>query len=392
MSKEERNSYSEFKFESIPDELKTQANWVCYRMEPRFGQPKPTKIPYNPVTGDKAKANEPRTWSKYETCFAAANRGEYAGIGFEFAPPFIGVDLDHCRDAETGEIEDWAQEIIAHLHSYTEASPSGTGVHILIRGKLPPGRRRQGPVEMYDAARFFTMTGDHLSGTPVGVEERSNEIRELHEAFFSADNAGDGAPAPSPEPTVSVLSDSEILNKATRASNGEKFKRLWAGEWQGMYTSQSEADQALCCELAFWTGKDEGRIDCLFRQSGLYRAKWERDDYRSETLAGASAKTGSVYTLSKREQIQKLYAALAADGSQRPAPVAKAHHGAQECQESDIPVEPQAPFSNLKTSGTAKPTLVTPNGSFVTTATILDTASKRRLGISGVVPGGNRTT
>jgi putative DNA primase/helicase len=137
MSKKERNLYREFKFESIPDELKTQATWVCYRMEPRFGQPKPTKIPYNPVTGEKAKANEPTTWTAYESCVAAAERGEYAGIGFEFAPPYVGVDLDHCRDADTGEIEDWAQEIIAHLNSYTEASPSGTGVHIIIRGSLP---------------------------------------------------------------------------------------------------------------------------------------------------------------------------------------------------------------------------------------------------------------
>ena len=72
MSKEERNSYSEFNFETIPHELKTQPNWVCYRMEPRIGQSKPTKIPYNPVASEKAKANEPGTWTDYETCVAAA--------------------------------------------------------------------------------------------------------------------------------------------------------------------------------------------------------------------------------------------------------------------------------------------------------------------------------
>jgi hypothetical protein len=69
------------------------------------------------------------------------------------------------------------EEIVAHLNSYTEASPSGTGIHIIIRGALPPGRRLQGLVEMYDTARFFTMTGDHIISTPVVVEERSFETR-----------------------------------------------------------------------------------------------------------------------------------------------------------------------------------------------------------------------
>jgi putative DNA primase/helicase len=317
MSKEERNSYSEFRFVTIPQELKTQPNWVCYRMESRFGQMKPTKIPYNPVTGEKAKANEPATWTDYETCVAAAERGEYAGIGFEFAPPYIGVDLDQCRNSETGEIDDWAAEIINHLNSYTEASPSGSGVHIIIRGTLPPGRRREGPVEMYDSARFFTMTGVQIPGTPNNIEERTREIADLHAAFFPAMEEGTSVPTALMS-TASSLPDHEVVEKASKAANGEKFRKLWAGEWQGMYPSQSEADQALCCELAFWTGKDESRIDSLFRQSGLYRKKWEREDYRGETLAVAMKKTTTVYTVSKRERVEKLYASLA-DKSARSA-------------------------------------------------------------------------
>ena len=344
MSKEERNSYSEFKFEIIPDELKTQANWVCYRMETRFGQPKPTKIPYNPVTGHKAKANEPATWTAYETCVAAAERGEYAGVGFEFAPPYVGVDLDHCRDAETGEIEDWAQEIIAHLNSYTEASPSGTGVHIIIRGSLPPGRRRQGPVEMYDAARFFTMTGDQVSGTPNNIEERSSEVAELHQAFFPVETATGGPATPAVEGTSGLLSDAEIIERASKAVNGDKFKKLWTGDWQGMYSSQSEADQALCCELAFWTGKDQSQMDSLFRQSGLYRKKWERHDYRGDTLAAAIEKTGTVYSISKREQVENLYAAL----TERPAPVTTAQQNPSEDHQSYIPAPAEATPSNFE--------------------------------------------
>jgi putative DNA primase/helicase len=92
MSKE-RKSHRE-KLAHIPDELKSLPNWVCYRMEQRYGQPKPAKVQYNPIAGDKAKANDATTWTDYDTCVAAVERGEYDGIGFEFAAPYVGVDLD----------------------------------------------------------------------------------------------------------------------------------------------------------------------------------------------------------------------------------------------------------------------------------------------------------
>jgi putative DNA primase/helicase len=113
-----------------------------------------------------------------------------------------------------------------------------------------------------------------------------------------------------------------------------------------MYPSQSEADEALCCELAFWTGRDTARIDFLFRQSGLYRQKWERSDYRGDTLARAMARTAETYTVSKRERIEKLYAALAAQrtggsgGTQTPTPAPMAYQSAQEDQETGISAEP----------------------------------------------------
>ena len=69
-------------------------------------------------------------------------------------------------DPATGEIEGWAQEIIEELNSYTEISPSGTGVHILVRGELPAGRNRKGRFEAYDQGRYFTITGEHLSAHP----------------------------------------------------------------------------------------------------------------------------------------------------------------------------------------------------------------------------------
>jgi len=200
--------------ESIPAELKLVPNWVCYRLERRLFRSKVTKVPYNPVTGAPAKANEPSTWTDYETCLAAIERGEYDGIGFEIAPPYVGSDLDNCRDPETGEVEEWALDVVAHLDSYTEISPSGTGIHVIGRGILPPGRRREGRFEMYDSVRFLTMTGNHVVGTPVTIEHRSDELAELHRAIFPP---VEHEVRPFCEPRPNTLSDAEIIERASKA-------------------------------------------------------------------------------------------------------------------------------------------------------------------------------
>lgn len=71
----------------------------------------------------------------------------------------------------------------------------------------------------------------------------------------------------------SQLSDDELLERAMRSN--KKFRKLWEGEWERDYPSQSEADLALCAMLAYWTGGDWERVDRLFRRSGLYREKWD---------------------------------------------------------------------------------------------------------------------
>jgi hypothetical protein len=78
-----------------------------------------------------------------------------------------------------------------------------------------------------------------------------------------------------------------ILAVAMSAKNGDKFTKLWKGDWENDYSSQSEADLALAAMLAFYTGPNEELLDELFRQSGLYRDKWDRDDYRERVLAKA---------------------------------------------------------------------------------------------------------
>ena len=123
-------------------------------MEPneKKGKGKPDKIPYDPRTGYRAKANDPATWSDYQTAVNAVERGAYDGIGFEFANGVFGVDLDGV--IKDGKLTPEAQDIITTLDSYTEYSPSGTGAHILCKGTIPAKDRRKGNIEMYSEGRF----------------------------------------------------------------------------------------------------------------------------------------------------------------------------------------------------------------------------------------------
>jgi primase-polymerase (primpol)-like protein len=153
--------------ENIPEELTERPQWVCWRLERREG--KQTKVPYIAGTNRRASSTDLMTWRTFDQALAAYEAGEppYDGLGFVFcsADPFVGVDLDDCRDPESGEVAEWAQRIISRVEEgYIEASPSGTGVHVIVEGTARGGRAQKkvpskGKVEMYSRERFFTVTG-----------------------------------------------------------------------------------------------------------------------------------------------------------------------------------------------------------------------------------------
>lgn len=137
------------------------------------GREKPPKKPYNPKFKEReAKPNTPTTWGSFEQALKRFEQGGFDGVGYVFSAedPYTGIDLDNAVNPETGELKTWAAKIVAQFNSYTELSPSGTGVHIIIRGKLPPGRRsmsyEDGKIEAYDDRHYFTMTGLLLPGSP----------------------------------------------------------------------------------------------------------------------------------------------------------------------------------------------------------------------------------
>ena len=271
--------------ERVPDALTARDQWVCWRREERDG--KTTKVPVEPSTGEYASTTDPDTWTDFETALEEIDTTDADGVGFVFTDhdSLVGIDLDDCRDPDSGTIDDWARDIVTRLDSYTEVSPSGTGVHVLAEGELPEGRSRSGDVEMYETSRFFTVTGDHLDTTPRAVERRVDAIRGVH-ADYVQTASGDTEEKPAASPSDGIdIEDDELLERARSAENGDRFDALWRGQTSG-YDSHSEADMALCLHLAFWTGGDPARMDALFRRSGLMRKKWDEVHYADGATYG----------------------------------------------------------------------------------------------------------
>lgn len=152
-------------WDSIPDELQQRDRWICWKYVECDDRDKHKKMPVSPHDGStRIDGTDPSNGTDIETAIATAETHDaVAGLGF-ILEPLVGVDLDDCRDPETGEIEPWARAIIDRFGSYTEVSPSGAGVHVYVIGEVPDGGNRSGDVEMYDSSRFFTVTGDRVSG------------------------------------------------------------------------------------------------------------------------------------------------------------------------------------------------------------------------------------
>ena len=259
------------------------------------------KIPID--THTLRPGNSPDAGASYEfvTEFLAnapAEGPRYDGLIFRFdhdkTAPFGFVDLDHCRNPLTGEIEPWALAIITQMNSYTEISPSGRGLHIFVRTNQPPeGGCRRGNIEIYSRSRCAVVTGQHLAGTPVDLEDRTAELLALHQEVFGVAEA----PAPLPpasSATTSPLSDAELLYLARTAANGRRFRELFDGPVPP--GDHSRLDFELVCKLLFWGGHDFDRVDRLFQRSALRRPKWFRADYRLRSMRAAAARVTEQYT------------------------------------------------------------------------------------------------
>ncbi len=145
----------------VPEELRVRPQWVMYRLEK--AEDRLNKIPYDPNTGRRASTRDLMTWGTFEQACDTVETGGYDGVGFVFSSgdPYVGIDLDKCRDPETGALEPWAEKAVRILGGYAEVSPSGRGSHVIVRGDAPCNGRC-GQVEIYDSKRFFTVSGKAL--------------------------------------------------------------------------------------------------------------------------------------------------------------------------------------------------------------------------------------
>ena len=286
-------------YNCIPDELKSIPNWVCWKAYPEANAHSGIrKVPINPITGGQAMSNNPQTWTNFETALKSSEN--FDGLGFMFSGSgYFGVDLDDCRESIDsylhGDKSGIVSEFINSLQTYAEYSQSRNGIHLICRGSLPTGRRRNGKVEMYDSGRFFIMTGNEIGEYPC-ISDCTERIKPLHTKYFGIQRE-----TPANHSFISSplnMSEQEIISKIINSRSGEKFATLYSGDFSD-YPSQSEADMAFCSILAFWCGGDIALMDKIYRGSGLMREKWDRHQsgstYGAITLNNAVADCQSFY-------------------------------------------------------------------------------------------------
>ncbi len=315
-------------FENIPQEMKQYRYWCNFKLSWKAGTPKPSKIPYDGKTGKTAKTNDPNTWCTFDEAVNALRCGNYDGLGFMLAPPFFGVDIDHMDEMGNGQAV--LDEFITTLNTYTEYSPSGTGIHCICKGELPPNGNRKGAFEMYQTklnpqgnytnGRYFTVTGNVIASYPVA--DCTESIKKLHQKYIGGSQKvlqkvrqenfdapsqpllqtpQTSPPAPVPASAKKPLTDSEVIEKASQCRNGAEFRALYYdGDLSRYNHDRSRADLALCDKLAFWTGKNLVQMDNIFRTSALFRPKWDEfrgdNTYATITLLKAIDSCGEVYT------------------------------------------------------------------------------------------------
>ena len=237
-------------FADVPAELTAIDRWINWRAETK---PEGTfsKIPLG--DGQKpSNALDSRNWINFDGAVARYQCDTiFSGIGFVLdGDGIVGIDVDNVR-AGDGEIKTWAAEVVEHVPTYWEVSPSGRGLRAFVRidGRWR-GPKRCGGIEVYDDKRFLTVTGQRTATS-------STELLSGADAANALDWLRRGP-----------LAVAEMRMRDPQAG------RLWSGDRSG-YRSPSEADFALAKRLAFYMAGDGRRIEAAMRASRLYRPKWD---------------------------------------------------------------------------------------------------------------------
>lgn len=266
---------------NIPQSLRKDGKFCVWRYMDRGGHK--TKCPYNPHTGQFGASNDPKAFSSFSHAHLVLERYGYDGLGVGIFGDVCAIDLDDCITAD-GKLSERAKDIISRMHSYTELSPSGKGIHILFRApnfdfdksKYYINNQSEG-IEAYVAGttnKFVTITGKRLVGSPHDLQERSSQLSEVLETYMRR-REWDREEGQGGVFTDLPLSDDEIRRLVVEHS--PRFGSLLEGDISDYDNDQSRADMALCTKLAFYT-RDPDQIDRIYRNSGIGRTdgKWDR--------------------------------------------------------------------------------------------------------------------
>jgi len=242
-------------------ELAQHPQWVCWKAERRASRAKPTKVPYT-TFGGHASSTARETWGTFADCYAACVKGTGEGVGFVFDAEdiYAGIDLD--GSVSDGKVKPWAQKIIDDLASYTEFSPGGDGLHVIVRSKQGIEGRKTKRVEAYTWGRYFTVTGRHLPGTPDAIEERTDALVALVATL------GEARPAASADPGMALKLRKDANPPAelftALLENERKFKASWEHSRTDLADdSLSVYDQSLATLAAYAGWKDQAIADLL---------------------------------------------------------------------------------------------------------------------------------
>lgn len=237
--------------DNIPAELKSLPQWVNWTFMVRDG--KQTKVPIEPSTRRFAKANDPSTWDSFEAaCDTLGRHPNLAGIGFVFTEhdPYAGIDLDRCLDTEGRLL--WGADIIESLATYTEVSPSGTGVKAFLRASKRDiehcrkdgfGPAGDGEIEIYDRNRFFVVTGRTLPHTPAEIADGQTALDDLCARLWPPQGATAPPAAQSPDAKAECL---RAMLAMSVPDHNDGSHRLFAACCRCVEYGLSDADAVAC--------------------------------------------------------------------------------------------------------------------------------------------------
>jgi len=277
-------------YNNIPLVLKERPNWVVWGINNA-----PPKAPYNPTSliagrPSPAKAGIKETWDSYSAATECVSRGLAQGIGFQFeGNDLYGVDLDKIIDNHDLLIPD-AMRIVKSLDSYTEISPSGTGLHIFVfapNTEITRHRKKDHFLEIYSEGRYFTVTGN-VFGEPRNIETRSTALQAIHDKFLLPETP-QRIIAP-PVTIVHGMANDKFLGIGLERDKA--FAALWNG--QRRHGNESSDDMALMNKLAYWCNANPDAVVQAFMISPHYSQKDEahikkcqRNDYLTRTAMNA---------------------------------------------------------------------------------------------------------